>query len=114
MHTLTIEIPDKFEKEEMLLSIAGQLYSKGVLTERQGADLAGMPLNEFLLAVLPDNDPLRKFIKPTKNYNSNEEWLEDLKAQHNYKGLDRDKLNKLIEKLDIQEPLELLLSQLTK
>jgi predicted HTH domain antitoxin len=114
MHTVTIEIPDEISKQEVLLSVAKQLYDRGILSKKQGADLAGLPLNDFLMAVLPKNDPLRMMIRPTKKYDSAEEWIEDLKAKRNYKGFDKKKLDELVERLDIQEPLELLLSQLSK
>ncbi|MCY7327712.1 MAG: hypothetical protein LH618_04105 [Saprospiraceae bacterium] len=38
--------------------------------------------------------------------------IADLKKEQNYTGINQTKLDELIEKLDIQEPIELLLSQL--
>lgn len=114
MHTVMIEIPDELSKQDVLLPVAKELYDRGTLSKEQAADLAGVSMNDFLLAVLPDSDPLRSVIRPKKRYNSPEEWIEDLKARQNYRGFDRKALDKLIEELDIQEPLEVLLSQLTK
>jgi predicted HTH domain antitoxin len=114
MHTVTIEIQDEFDKKAVLLSVAKQLYDRGILSKRQGADLAEVPMNDFLLAVLHEGDPLREILRPTQENNSAEEWTENLKTRENYKGLKKKELNRLIEELDIQEPLDLLLSQLTR
>ena len=38
--------------------------------------------------------------------------VEDLKKEQGYKGIDRAEFDKLVEELDIQEPLEELLSML--
>ena len=40
--------------------------------------------------------------------------LEALKKAKNYKGVNRERFNKLVREIDIKEPIELLLSQLTK
>lgn len=114
MHTLTIEIPEQFEKRSVLLSIAVQLYQKGALTAKQAGDLAEVPMNELMYYSLPDHDPAKELIKPTKEYASTEDWIESLKKEQDYKGFDRERMNKLADEMDIQEPLELLLSQLTK
>ena len=111
MHTLTIEIPEQFEKRAVLLSIAVQLYQKGALTAKQAADLAEVPMNEMVYYSLPDNDPAKELIKPTKEYASTEEWIENLKKEQNYKGFDKERMRKLADEMDIQEPLELLLSE---
>lgn len=114
MHTLTIEIPEEFEKRSVLLSIAVQLYQKGALTAKQAGDLAEVPMNELMYYSLHDNDPAKELIKPTKEYASTEDWIESLKKEQDYKGFDKERMNKLADEMDIQEPLELLLSQLTK
>jgi hypothetical protein len=114
MHTLTIEIPEQFEKRAVLLSIAVQLYQKGALTAKQAADLADVPMNDLMYYSLPDNDPAKELIKPTKEYASTEEWIENLKREQNYKGFNKERMSRLADEMNIQEPLELLLSQLTK
>ena len=40
--------------------------------------------------------------------------IEEMVKEQNYKGFDRDEFDKLIKELDIQEPIEELLNQLTK
>lgn len=114
MHTLTIEIPDQFEKKEVLLSIAVQLYQKGALNAKQAADLADVSMNDLSYYSLPEGDPAKELLEPTVEYTSTDEWIESIKKEQNYKGFDQERMRKLADKMDIQEPLELLLSQLTK
>ena len=114
MKTLTINLPEDFEKEKVLLSIAGQLYQQGALSAKQATDLAGVTMNELVYSTLSDDDPLKEYIKPRKKYKSTEEWIESLKEKQNYKGFDREKFDKFVKDLDIQEPVEVLLAQLTK
>lgn len=114
MKTLTINLPEEFEKKKVLLSIAGQLYEQGALSARQATDLAGVTMNELIYSTLSDDDPLKEYIKPSKTYNSTEDWIDDLKEKQGYKGFDIKRLEALRESLDIQEPFEVLLSQLTK
>lgn len=114
MKTLTIHLPEEFEKKKVLLSIAEQLYQQGALSARQAMDLSGVSMNELLYDTLPSDDPLKEYIKPDKKYNSTEEWIAALKDQQNYNGVNRNRLEELRDDLNIQEPLELLLSQLTK
>lgn len=40
--------------------------------------------------------------------------VESIKRRQNWKGVDRKKWDKIIEEMDIQEPVEVLLAQLTK
>ncbi len=47
--------------------------------------------------------PIRKKLDP-----------EAIKRSRNFKGHDREKIMRLIKEMDVQEPIELLLSQLTK
>ena len=114
MKTLTINLPEDFEKEKVLLSIASQLYQQGALSAKQATDLAGVTMNELVYSTLADDDPLKEYIKPRKKYKSTEEWIEALKEKQDYKGFDREKFDKFVKDLDIQEPVEVLLAQLTK
>jgi predicted HTH domain antitoxin len=114
MKTLTIHLPEEFEKEKVLLSIAGQLYQQGALSAKQATDLAGVTMNELVYSTLSDDDPLKEYVKPRKKYKSTEEWIEALKAKQGYEGFNREKFEKFVKDLDIEEPVELLLSQLTK
>jgi len=115
MKTLTINLPEDFEKEKVLLSIAGQLYQQGALSEKQAADLAGVTINELVYGTLSDDDPLKSMISDPADKNlSLEDRVKKLKSKKAYKGLNKERLEALRDAIDIQEPLEVLLSQLTK
>lgn len=114
MKTLTINLPEDFEKEKVLLSIAGQLYQQGALSAKQATDLAGVTINELVYSTLSDDDPLKEYVRPRKKYKSTEEWIEALKEKQGYKGFNKERMEAFRDALDIKEPVELLLSQLTK
>jgi hypothetical protein len=61
-----------------------------------------------LLDTLPKNHPLREAIKPIRPFVS----LQDLAKEQNYIKTDWQKLDKMVDELDIQESLEELLEQL--
>ena len=115
MKTLTINLPEDFDKEKVLLSIAGQLYQQGALSAKQATDLAGVTMNELVYSTLSDDDPLKSMISnPSDNNLSFADRIKKLKSKQEYKGLSKERLEALRDVIDIQEPLELLLSQLTK
>jgi hypothetical protein len=64
--------------------------------------------NEALLETLPINDPLRQVIKPIRKGIS----IEQILKEQNYQGTNWATVNDIVQKLDIQEPLEDLLAQL--
>ncbi|MCF0054185.1 UPF0175 family protein [Dyadobacter sp. CY356] len=115
MKTLTINLPEDFEKEKVLLSIAGQLYQQGALSAKQATDLAGVTMNELVYSTLSDDDPLKSMISnPEDKKLSFEDRIEKLKKKQGYNGLNKERLEALRDAINIQEPLEVLLSQLTK
>ncbi|WP_149239855.1 hypothetical protein [Dyadobacter sp. 32] len=115
MKTLTINLPEEFEKKEVLLSIAGQLYQQGALSASQATDLADVTMNELIYSTLDDDDSLKSMISnPADNHKSFEERIDAMNRKQVHKGLDKERLEALRDSLNIQEPLELLLSQLTK
>ena len=57
---------------------------------------------------LAKNHPLREAIKPIRPFVS----LQDLAKEQNYTKTDWQALDKIVDDMDIQEPLELLLEQL--
>jgi predicted HTH domain antitoxin len=85
MHTLTIEIPEQCQKEKVLLSIAGQLYTKKLLSLSQAANLAGVTLDKFILSELPEGDPLRQWISEDDGLTTEEIVQKQIK-QRGYKG----------------------------
>lgn len=56
---------------------------------------------------LPEN--IRALVKPLRKTLD----IETLKKEQNYKGANRQKIQQLIEEMAIEEPIEVLLAQLT-
>ncbi len=48
MKTLTINIPDTVNDNEVKMQLAAQLFEKGILSSGQAADLAGISKREFI------------------------------------------------------------------
>ncbi|OJV20169.1 MAG: hypothetical protein BGO21_12385 [Dyadobacter sp. 50-39] len=110
MHTVTIEIPDELSKEEVLLPIVKELFDKGLLSAKQAAKMAGVNEKEFITSELPKDQSSRT----EKRYETMEEVLQEQIKRQGYTGLNKEKMDAIRDRLDIQEPFELLLSQLTK
>ena len=115
MRSLMINIPEEFEKKKVLLSIAGQLHATGVLSVKQAADLAGTTTNKLIMSVLSDEDPLRHLLGSDNGWDDLlAKVIADQIKQKEYKGQNKERLEALRDSLNIQEPLETLLSQLRK
>ncbi len=48
MKTLTIELPDSGNLQEVKMQLAAQLFEKAILSSGQAADLAGISKREFI------------------------------------------------------------------
>ncbi len=71
-----------------------------IIKKRQPvARVSQLTKNEELLLTLPDDDPLRQFIKPLREHVTAEQLIKE----QNYKGTDWRKLDDLAKILDIQE-----------
>ena len=55
-------------------------------------------------------DVLKKITRPIKSHLD----LELLKKEKNYKGVNRERFNALVKEINVSEPIELLLSQLSR
>lgn len=111
MHTVTIEIPDELSKEEVSLSIAKHLYEKELISAEQAAEVAGVEGKEFI-----ENESAKDRAEAWvrfQNRTAREALDEQIKRQ-GYTGLNKEEMDRLRDELDVQEPIELLLSQLTK
>lgn len=113
MHTVTIEIPEGLGKKELLLSFAEQLYQKELISVEQAADLAGIDVKEFVKIDLSKSSG-DHWLSDPKSGQTMEELFQEQIRERGYTGANKKKADALRDKLDIQEPLELLLSQLTK
>lgn len=111
MHTVTIEIPDELSKEEVSLSIAKHLYEKELISAEQAAKVAGVGGKEVIENEMA-KDRAQNWER-FRNRTAREALDEQIKLQ-GYTGLNKEEMDRLRDELDIQEPLELLLSQLTK
>ena len=67
-------------------------------------------LREILEKVHQNQDLVAMLTKPMPEMLD----VDAIKQRQNWKGVDRDKWDKIIEELDIQEPVETLVAQLTK
>lgn len=103
MTQLLLEIPHRKDLE-ILLALAERLDIRIVQkdgvpltkpTDRENESQAPSAASHSIVK------PLRKKLR-----------IADLKKEQNYNGINQTKLDALIESLDIQEPIELLLSQL--
>ena len=131
---MVLDLDDLFQKKgysekEFRLDMAITLYQRKVASLSRSAKLAGLSkdnfeqilsqkglvtlqnnltANEKMLKFLTPNDPLKGFIKPIREHAT----IEELIKEQNYKGTDWDKLNAIAREMAIEEPLELLLTQL--
>ena len=66
-------------------------------------------IKEMLQKVSSENDLFNRIVKPTRKTIT----VEDMIREQNYKGFDKEKVDELIKEMDIQDPIEELLSELT-
>ena len=66
-------------------------------------------IKEMLQKVSSENELFNRIIKPMRKSMT----VEDLIKEQNYKGFDRARFDKLIDELDIQDPIDELLNSLT-
>lgn len=67
-------------------------------------------LEEALRLIRERQERIRKYSKPIRKKTD----PEAIKRARNFKGHDKEEIFRLIREIDIQEPIELLLSQLSK
>ena len=66
-------------------------------------------IKEMLQKVSSENDLFNRIVKPIRKTIT----VEDMIREQNYKGFDREGFDKLVKELDIQDPIEELLNELT-
>ena len=125
---MIIELSDEillhknYSEKDFRLDIAITLYQKGALNLSRAAQWAGYNIKVLQKELtqrnipfetesprLAPNDPLWEAIKPIKATAN----FDDLMKEQNYKGTDWDTLDRIAKEMDIQEPIEDLLAQLT-
>ncbi|MDX2249994.1 MAG: hypothetical protein SF052_24640 [Bacteroidia bacterium] len=70
-------------------------------------DLLLKLVNRLNIRVVESKKHTPSIVKPVRK----QLLISDLKTEQQYKGMDKNRMDRLIEALDIQEPLELLLEQ---
>ena len=66
-------------------------------------------IKEMLQKVSSENDLFNRIVKPIRKTIT----VEDMIREQNYKGFDKAKVDALIKEMDIQDPIEELLNELT-
>jgi hypothetical protein len=98
--TLTIEIDNPSEVQQLLhVFKTMNLESIHVLIDKDVQDKVEETTD--LLKII--NRPIKKRLD-----------IEALKKERNYKGINRARFNQLVKEINILEPIDLLLSQLSK
>lgn len=69
-----------------------------------------LPIAEEKVGKIKANDLLKTLNRPIKKNLD----IDELKKDKNYKGVNRQRFNKLIKEINVTEPIELLLSQLNQ
>ena len=97
---LTIEIGNPIEVEQLLQMFSTMnLESIHVVVDKDVSQ-----------KVNTASDLLKKINRPIKKRLD----IEALKKEKNYTGVNRDRFNKLVKEINIVEPIELLISQLSR
>ncbi|MBC7778443.1 MAG: hypothetical protein H7246_23630 [Phycisphaerae bacterium] len=97
------------EKHELIAQIADSIQSPAPASEPQKAsriksDKKGVP------DAKPIPEHIQKYIRPRREKTD----LQALMLEQGYTGTNWERFDKLVKELNIQEPIELLLSQLTR
>lgn len=88
------------ERKYHLIQLISSIEDEKVLVQIQ----------EKLEAIRSKEELLAQITKPMKKTLD----VEEMKREQNWKPVDKEELQEIIKQMDIQEPIELLLSQLSK
>jgi len=97
------------EKHELIAQIADSIQSPSPASEPPKASHK-KPGKKRVLAAKPIPEPIQKYIRPRREKID----LQALMLEQGYTGPNWKQFDKLVKELNIQEPIELLLSQLTR
>lgn len=109
---IVLEIPKQLDLD-WLLKLFQQLNLRVVqkiepALQAEASEHAAPPKPEPQEALAVHSEAWMAAIKPMRKHQS----IEDMIAEQNYKGMDLERMDERIERLDIQEPIETLLAQL--
>ena len=97
---LTIEIGNPSEMEQLLHVFSTMNLESIHIVVDKNVEQKGSPATDLLKII---NRPIKKHLD-----------IEALKKAKNYQGVNRDRFNQLVKEINILEPIDLLLSQLSK
>lgn len=115
MKTLTINLPDSEDEQDVRMRVAGFLMENGVYTYGQAADLAGVSKREFIETIgrygfsIFSNEIADMLAAKQPDFD-----VEAMKKVKHYTGIDRQQLDHIADKMDIQESFDELISMVTK
>lgn len=115
MKTLTINLPDSEDEQDVRMRVAGFLMENGVYTYGQAADLAGVSKREFIETIgrygfsVFSNEIADMLAAKQPDFD-----VEAMKKVKQYTGIDRQQLDHIADKMDIQESFDELISMVTK
>ncbi len=115
MKTLTIELPESENEQDFKIRLAGFLMENGFYTYGQAAALAGLPKREFLETIgrygfsIFSGD-LHDIVKPMQDDLN----VEAMKKVKRYAGINRQELDSIAARMNIQEPYEELVRSIGK
>ncbi|PRY35937.1 uncharacterized protein UPF0175 [Spirosoma oryzae] len=115
MKTLTINLPDSEDEQDMRMRVAGFLMENGIYTYGQAADLAGVSKREFIETIGRYGFSIFSSeiadMLATKQLDFD---IEAMKKVKHYTGVDRQQLDHIADKMDIQESFDELISMVAK
>lgn len=97
------------EKRELIARIADSIQSPAEASSAAKAP-PQKPRKKRRLSTASLPEHIQKYIRPVREKTD----LEALIREQGYTGHDRERFDRIVKEMDIQEPIELLISQLTK
>lgn len=115
MKTLIINLPDSEDEQDVRMRVAGFLMENGVYTYGQAADLVGISKREFIETIgrygfsIFSGEIADMLAAKKPDFD-----IEAMKKAKHYTGIDRQQLDHIADKMNIQESFDELISMVTK
>lgn len=115
MKTLTIDLPDSEDEQDVRMRVAGFLMENGVYTYGQAAKLAGISKREFIETIGQYGFSIFSSEIADMLKDKQQDFdVEAMKKAKRYEGIDRQQLDAIADKMAIQESFDELVSVVTK
>ena len=98
------------EKHELIAQIADSIQSPAQASGKQKSSVVRKLRKKQAIDVKSIPAHIQKYVRPMREKTD----LEALKLEQGYTGTNWEQFDKLVKELNIKEPIELLLSQLTR